>query len=182
MSKKYKARNPDGIYFITSTVIGWVDVFIRKEYFDIIIQSLKHCQENKGLTIYAYVIMTSHLHLIVSADGDYSLSDIMRDFKKYTSKALVKSIQEINESRKVWMLKKFEYEVKRTGRGEYFKLWQDGYHPIELITPKRMQNCLDYIHNNPIESGFVDEPEDYTYSSAKNYSGNKALLDIVFLM
>jgi putative transposase len=86
MSRKYKIRDQDKLYFITFTVINWIDFFIRNEYKDIFLKSLEHCQINKGLEIYAYCIMTSHIHLIIGRDGDDNMEDIIRDLKSYTSK------------------------------------------------------------------------------------------------
>ena len=161
-------------------MVGWVDLFIRVAYKDIIVNALQYCRQNKGLQIYSYVIMTSHLHLIVSA-ANQDLADVIRDFKKYTSKKLVSEIKGINESRGEWMLNKFSFEAKRTKRAKDYKVWQDGYHPIELHDPKIQEQKLDYIHENPVISGFVREPEDYLYSSALDYCGGKGLLDIMVL-
>ena len=94
----------NAIYFITATVVNWIDIFSRPIYKYIIIDSLKHCQKEKGLEIYAWVIMTNHIHLIVSAKPNFNLSNILRDFKKFTSKAIIESIQLENESRRDWML------------------------------------------------------------------------------
>lgn len=80
----FKIQNQEGLHFITITVVGWVDVFTRTQYKDIIIESLKYCVSSKGLKLYAYVIMTNHLHLIVSTSEGNELSDILRDFKKFT--------------------------------------------------------------------------------------------------
>ena len=83
---RYKIQNQESEYFVTLTIVDWVDVFIRKRYKDIVIESLDYCQRQKGLTVFAYVIMSSHLHLIVKADKGLRFSDILRDFKKYTAK------------------------------------------------------------------------------------------------
>ena len=103
MSEKYKFRDPEGMCFVTMTTVGWVDLFTRKELKQVMIDSLRHCQKEKGLVIHAWCLMPSHLHMIVSTRKD-PLPDIMRDFKKFTSKELVKTIKGINESRKDWML------------------------------------------------------------------------------
>jgi len=82
MSRKYKFHNPEGVYFVSFAVQGWVDVFTRNEYKDILVDNLKFCQENKGLEIFAWCIMTNHVHLIVRAKEGCSLPDILRDYKK----------------------------------------------------------------------------------------------------
>ncbi len=109
MSRNYKFNNPDGIYFISFATVEWVDVFTRNEYKNILIESLKHCQAEKGLILFAFVIMSNHVHLIAKANEEHSLSDVLRDFKKFTSKAIVKAIKDNpKESRKDWMLKIFQ--------------------------------------------------------------------------
>ncbi|PIQ48535.1 MAG: transposase [Cytophagales bacterium CG12_big_fil_rev_8_21_14_0_65_40_12] len=182
MSRKYKANNPEGFYFITCTIIGWVDLFIRQEYKDILINSLNFCIQNKGLKVHAYVIMSSHIHLIVSTEDGIPLSSVIRDFKTFTSKALLKSISDINESRREWMLNKFSYEATRVVRGSKFKLWQDGFHPVELLTPAMAFQKLEYIHNNPVAEKIVDEAEDYVYSSARQYAGKVGELEIEYII
>ena len=130
MSEKYKVRNPDGVDFVTCTVVGWVDLLIRPTYKDIIIDSLKFCIERKGLKVHAYVIMSSHVHLLLSTIDNISLPDIMRDFKTFTAKALISEIKAVNESRREWLLNKFSYEANRQKRGSEYKVWKDGFHPI----------------------------------------------------
>ncbi len=182
MSEKYKVNNPNGVYFITCTIIGWVDLFTRPEYKEIIIQSLKYCIKEKGLVVHAYVIMSSHIHLIVSAKDDTHLPSIIRDFKTFTSKSLVKEIQVINESRREWMLNKFKFEANRQKRGRQYKLWQDGFHPVELLTPEMVIQKLDYIHQNPVNERVVDESIDYIYSSARQYADEVGELEVDFLI
>jgi REP element-mobilizing transposase RayT len=176
MAKAYKVRNPEGIYFITTTTIGWVDVFTRRDYRDIVIDSMRHCQKKKGLIIYAYVIMSNHVHMILASQEQFNLADTIRDFKKYTAKKIIAAIQEINESRREWMLNKFKYEAQRTKRGQNFKLWQDGYHAKEIDSIEFLEQKLDYIHQNPVEAGIVLSAEEYLYSSAKNYAGEPDIL------
>jgi REP element-mobilizing transposase RayT len=170
-----------GIYFITFTVVDWVDVFTRRIYKDILVDSLKFCQQHKGLDIYSWVIMTNHVHLIVSTSGKLSLSEILRDLKKFTSKALVKAIEENNESRKDWMLDRFEFKGRINPKIKNYQFWQEGSHPVELISNHFIKQKLIYIHNNPVEAGFVAEPEDYLYSSAIDYSGRKGMIDVIVI-
>ena len=181
MSEKYKAKNPEGIYFITLTVVDWVDLFIRPEYKHILIDSLNFCLQNKGLIIHAYVIMSSHLHLIVSTKSG-NLPEIIRDFKRYTNIKLIEAIKEYPESRREWMLKKFEYAAIRIRRNNQYKIWKDGYHPVELVNNKMIDQRLQYIHNNPVNNEIVLNPEDYTYSSAGYYSENTGELKIEKLL
>jgi putative transposase len=104
VSRKYKFGEKESLHFISFAVVYWIDIFIRTEYKDEVLNSWKFCMDKKGLEIYGWCIMTSHVHMIVSSKKD-SLSDIMRDMKKYTSNHLRLSIKENPaESRKEWML------------------------------------------------------------------------------
>ena len=166
------------MYFLTITVVGWIDVFSRQSYRDIVIDSLKYCHHSKGLNIYAYVIMSNHLHMIVqSPEG--KLSAIIRDFKKFTSRQIMKSIIENpKESRSVWMLKLFRYFAKFNKKNENYQFWKKDNRPIELFNPKWINQKINYIHQNPVQAGIVDQPEHYIYSSARDYLGRKGILDV----
>ena len=105
MSNKYKFNDPDALYFVTFATVGWIDVFTRKVYKDLLLDTFRHCITKKGLLIHAYVIMSNHVHMVVSRTGGPSLSDIMRDLKKYSSHRILQEInQNPHESRKNWML------------------------------------------------------------------------------
>ncbi|MEQ9289366.1 MAG: transposase [Cyclobacteriaceae bacterium] len=180
MSEKYKFRDPEGLYFVTCTVVHWIDLFTRNEFKHVILDSLKYCQKEKGLVVHAWCLMPSHLHMIVSSKSN--LSGIFRDFKKYTSKRIVKELEITNESRKVWLMRAFEKSGEKLKRIKNHKVWQDGNHPIQLESNKFIDQKLDYIHNNPVEDEIVDEPEFYLYSSARDYSGKKGILDVKLLV
>ncbi len=172
MSEKYKIGESERPHFITTTVIDWVDLFTRPVYKEIIIDSLNFCIENKSLVVYAYCVMPSHIHLIAGSTGE-PLNDIIRDFKKFTSKALVKMIKETGESRREWLLNKFSFAAKRLKRGVNYKLWQDGFHPVELTSNKMMDQRLDYLHNNLVVEEYVYLAEQWVYSSAAFYILNE---------
>ncbi len=193
MSRKYKFHNPEGLYFISFATVYWIDVFIRNEYKNILIDSWKYCQKNKGLKIHAWVIMTSHVHMIISSH-DNKLENIIRDMKSWTSSELKKSIKlNPQESRREWMLWMMERAGKKNSNNDNFQFWQQHNKPIELLNNEMMQQKLDYIHNNlakrshdaiasnPVEEGIVFRSGDYVYSSAKNYCGEKGMLDIVII-
>jgi len=182
MSEKHKVANIRSVHFVTITIVDWVDLLIRPVYKHIIIESLKYCQHHKGLNIYAYVIMSSHIHLIISSEEGFTIPETIRDFKKFTSKRLIEAIIEFPESRREWLLNKFSYAAGMIKRGVNYKVWQDGFHPVELDTNKLIEEKKDYIHNNPVEEEIVIKPGDYIYSSALNYMGEKGVLDIELLM
>lgn len=182
MGFKYRITN-DELYFITITVVDWIDVFTRKELCEDLLTSLRYCQKHKGLTIYAWCLMPSHLHLVVSVEpGPNTLSDVMRDFKKFTSKKIIESINEIPESRRDWLLRHFAYAGKYNPKIKDYKFWQDGLHPIELNTAKFIEQKINYIHQNPVEACIVFRAEDYVLSSAAQYAGEyNALLEVTLI-
>jgi len=176
---KYFINDQHAKYFLTLTVVQWIDVFTRREYRDIVVQSLQHCIENKGLRLYAWVIMSNHLHLVAHCVAPNRMSDFLRDFKKFTSKRIVNAIMEIPESRREILLDKFAFEARRTGRAKDFKVWKDDNHAIDLDSGGiDMMEKIDYIHMNPVRAGLVDSPDDYLYSSARNYSYRKGLIEM----
>ncbi|SFE83248.1 Transposase IS200 like [Flavobacterium xueshanense] len=128
MSTRYKATTTEEAFFITISTVGWVDVFTRPNQKFIITYSLKHCQVNKGLEIYAYCLMSSHLHLFCKATNDFILSDVIRDFKKFTSKKIIQTIKEEPESRRDWLLDYFKKSCEHLKKEQHYKVWQDGYH------------------------------------------------------
>ncbi len=155
MSKKYKFTDNSKLYFVSFAVTNWIDLFIRNEYRTILIDSIKHCQAEKDLELYGWCIMTSHVHLIIGTSGNL-LSNIMRDLKRYTSEELHKAVaNHKTESRKEWMLWLMERAAKKATNNARFQLWQPENHPIELATQKIAWQKLNYIHQNPVEAGFV---------------------------
>lgn len=149
MSEKYKIHE-DGLYFVSFSVVGWIDVFTRRTYQEILISSIEFCQLNKGLKIYCYWILPNHIHFIsVSENG--SLTNILRDFKAYTAKQLMKAIAEnTQESRKDWMIKLFKYYGMKSSQKQNMQFWKHDNHPFFLYTPKMIQQKIDYIHQNPV--------------------------------
>lgn len=177
----YKIRDQQGMYYLTFTVIDWLDVFTRKSYRDMLLDSLEYCQKEKGLSIHAYVIMSNHIHCILSSKTG-KLSDTIRDFKSHTSKAIINAIQVDTESRREWMLPLFERKGLKNVRNKSFQFWQQSNHPIELHTNHFVDQKLDYIHNNPVKAGWVEKPEEYIYSSAKNYAGEMGLIEVELIL
>lgn len=126
--------------------------------------------------------MTNHVHLIISSEEGYKQEDILRDFKKFTSKRIIEAIIcNERESRKNWMIWVFKTAGEKNSNNKNYQFWQQDNHPIELSTNHLMRQKLDYIHNNPVEAGVVSEPEHYIYSSATDYAGGKGLIDIEFI-
>jgi putative transposase len=171
-----RTANTDELYFVTLTVVDWIDVFTRRQYSDFIIRNLTWCQQHKGLNIYAYVIMTNHIHLVANVT-DGSLSDVLRDFKTYTSKELVKLIKENQqESRSKWMMQLFERAGKHNAQNVNFQFWQNGNYPVLLYSTDVTDQKINYIQENPVRAGFVGSAHEYWYSSANLESPLKIVM------
>lgn len=169
MSRKYKFGEKSGAYFVSFATVFWVDVFTSDEYFCCITEALDYCRKNRGMELYGYCIMPSHVHLIFRS----SLNDpsgLMRDFKGFTARRLLKAIIENSqESRQEWLLWMFKHAGKKNSNISNMQFWQQNNKPIEIWSLKVFEQKLDYIHNNPVESGFVLNPVDWKFSSARNY-------------
>ena len=178
MSESYQINDQSAVYYLTFQIVNWIDLFTRQIYRDIAIDSLKYCQENKGLEIFAYVIMSNHIH-IIARSSENKIVNTIRDFKRHTSKQFIKTIQnESKESRKKWLLMLFNYETKKHTRNKNFQVWTHENHPVEIYSNKFIEQKVNYIHQNPVRNGLVENSEDYMYSSARNYAGKEGLLDI----
>lgn len=173
----YKIRDQSKPHFMTFTIENWIDVFSRKDYKDIIVDNLKYCIKRKGLVVYGYVIMSNHIHLIIQSNKN-DLSGLVRDFKKFTSKAIVEHIKSSQESRAEWMLELFRKNTESHGRNKTYQVWRYGNHPEEIFSEKFLWSKLDYIHLNPVRAGIVEKASEYIYSSAKNYVFDDGLVNI----
>jgi REP element-mobilizing transposase RayT len=181
MTTGYQIKDQSGLHYLTFQVVDWIDIFTRQIYRDIILESLSYCQQKKELQIFGYVIMSNHIHLIANSVSG-KLSDTIRDFKKYTSGKIIKTIIENpQESRKEWMLNRFSFHSKQHSRNEKYQFWTHENHSIILYSPEFTQEKLEYIHNNPVRAGIVQFPEEYLYSSARNYAEKDSLLTVVKL-
>ena len=200
MSRKCKFYNKEGLYFVSFATVNWIDVFVRDHYSWTMIESLDFCRKNKGMEIYAWCIMPSHVHLIFRAKEN-NPSDLLRDFKTFTSKKIRKMIEDNpQESRReclparsrlakagiLWIAcPALDAGMERAGaknsnvKGMQF--WQQHNKPIELWSSKVIDQKVDYIHDNPVKAGFVNEPYHWKYSSAIDYSGGKGLLEIDYV-
>lgn len=173
MRSRYEIYNNEGLFFITSTIVEWIPIFTSSKYFDIVIDSTKYCQDNKGLKVYAYVILDNHFHMIVKDD---SLSETMKSLKSYTAQKIVEQLQ---DDRKIWLLNQLEFYKLKHKKESSHQVWQESFHPQEILTDEMLEQKIDYIHFNPVKRGLVTEPEHWRYSSAGfYYTGTNGLIKI----
>ena len=178
MSRKYKFNNKSAAYFVSFATVYWLDVFTRQVYFNILEESIDFCRKEKGMEVYAYCFMPSHVHLVFRSNNE-DPSGLLRDFKGFTSRKTIKAIEENpQESRKEWLLWMMEGAGKKKSNVQKRQFWQQHNKPIELWSDKVIKQKIDYIHNNPIEAGFVTHTVDWKYSSARNYADDNTVLKI----
>ncbi|NNF82538.1 MAG: transposase, partial [Flavobacteriaceae bacterium] len=146
--------------------------------FEVLAKSVDYCRRHKGMELFAYCFMPSHVHWIFrSSKGNPQ--GLLRDFKKHTSKKIIESIiRNSQESRKEWLLKMFERAGKKKGNVSRYQFWQHHNKPIELWSDKVIKQKLKYIHSNPVKSGFVTDPTHWKYSSARNFEDDHTILRI----
>ena len=146
-------------------------MFTRAVYAEFLLKNLAYCRKSKGLVLYEFVIMPSHVHLIAAA-ANANLGEILRDFKTYTSKELVKLIAaNEQESRKEWMLRLFKEHGAANPLNTHNQFWQQSNKPILLDTPKKFDDCVRYVRENPLVAGLVTDETAYTWSSANPQIG-----------
>lgn len=154
-SLRINKENQNEMHFITFTVIEWIDVFTKLEYFEVLLKTLKFCCECKGLLIYGYVFMTNHIHLLCETPKG-NLIEIVSSFKRFTTKEIFRILRLLrgSPSRK---------------KGYKNQIWQRENYPELVESEKFFQQKLYYIHENPVKEGYVDFEENWVYSSARNY-------------
>lgn len=174
MPRNYR-HYPDGryLYFITSTIIHWIPLFLSHRYFTILIDAFIYCRQNKGLLLHAYVLMPNHFHIIASSESRTALPGILRDLKRYTSREVTRCLEEDGCRFQLRLLE------QTAGRSNDYRVWQEGYHPEAIFTQRFFRQKLDYLHDNPVRKGYVRSAEEWLYSSAYDYViGIRGMMEI----
>jgi len=169
---RYRIFETEYPYFLTCTIVGWLPIFTRPVYFDFIYRSWKWLEEKEGLTIYGYVILENHLHLIAQAPD---LANVIARFKSFTKRQIIDHLEALNATTVLQQLK-MNKENHKTDRP--YQLWQEGSHPKQIQNDEMMLQKLEYIHNNPLARGYVDDPVHWRHSSARNYFGLPGLISV----
>ena len=162
---RYRIWEKDQAHFLTCTVVGWIPVFTRAETMDTVLESWRYLQQQRGFQLFGYVILENHLHLVASSPD---LVREMKDFKSFTARRIVDLLETQNVS---VFLDQLAWRKARHKTESQHQLWQEGSHPQQIQSEEMMLQKLEYIHQNPVKRGFVDEPEHWRYSSARNYAG-----------
>jgi len=180
MNKNINNLNQQDCSYLTFNVVDWIDVFIRPTYKQIIVDTLNSCIEAKRVTIYAWCLMTNHLHLVARAADGAGLAMIEKEFKKITTTKILEAIDIEPDLRRSWMLQRFEHFSQSLRKIEKFQLWQGCTNPayIDFKQVYKLQERVLYVHENPVRDGIVENPQDYLYSSARDYAGKQGLVKV----
>jgi putative transposase len=172
MRTRYRITDENYPFFITTTTVAWIPIFTRKHYIEVLLNSLVFCRLNKGLKIFAFVIMDNHIHLVVAGER---LSDIIKEFKSYTAREIVRLAIDEDKS---WLLKQLEFQKHYHKTDSHHQVWQEGFHPQQIYSEEVLRQKVDYLHHNPVRAGLVTRVEDWFNSSARNYAGLPAAIEI----
>ncbi len=163
----------EGIYFLTAAIVNWLPVLVGGDSCGVLLESLLFCRRKKGFRLYAYVILENHIHLVAEAPD---LSGCMQSFKQYTARRLIALAESTG---KEWQLHQFDYCKKAYKDRSRYQVWQEGVHPQLIQGDDMLRQKMVYIHNNPVRRGYVDRPEHWRYSSARNYEcGDHSVFEI----
>jgi REP element-mobilizing transposase RayT len=169
---RYKIYDNAYPHFLTCTVVGWTPVFTRPETVEIVLDSWKYLQRNSGLDIFGFVILDNHLHFIAATED---LSDALKRFKSYTARKVVDLLEARNAQH---LLRHLNFYKLNHKKDQEFQLWQEGSHPQIIESDEVMWQKLEYMHENPVKRGYVDDPLHWRYSSARNYAGQTGLIEV----
>ena len=169
---RYEFGDTSAPHFLTCTVLDWTPLFTRPDSVNIILNSFRYLQSDSDLKLYGYVILENHLHWV--AQSEDLRADVKR-FKSYTARQLV-DFFETNNVRGV--LDRLAYGRKRHKSDCDYQVWEEGSHPQEILSGDMLRQKLEYIHMNPVNRGYVDQPVCWRYSSARNYENREGLIEV----
>lgn len=169
---RYKIFDQAAPHFLTCTVSHWLPLFAHRDAASVVLDSLDYMHSKGRITVWAYVLMENHLHLIASAED---LSKEIGAFKSYTGHALVKLLR---DTKRLSLLKRFMHPRAQDGEEVAYHVWQAGSHPKQIQGEPMFRQKLAYIHMNPVKRGYVDDPEHWRYSSARDYAGEAGLIPV----
>jgi putative transposase len=177
--EKSRMADPPKIYFLTLNCVDGIEIFSRKEYKMVIVDSLNFFIQKKGVEVFAWVLMGNHIHLIIGLKKGLVFPNVIRDLKKFTSREIAAKILEIKEIRKAWLLDVFSREARKNPGADHYKIWTDFNNVLCLQKWEWIEQRLNYIHENPVRQMIVCKPEHYLFSSAADYFNGKGLVDVV---
>jgi putative transposase len=169
---RYRIIEPTAVHFLTCTVVNWLPILAKLQPKEIIVDSLRFLQDKDRLVIFAFVIMENHIHLIAQA---HNLSEEIGRFKSYTARRIIDLLAADGS---IGLLNELKTRKLNHHKDSTYQFWQEGSHPEQVQGRKMMIQKIEYIHNNPVRRGYVDEPIHWRYSSARNYSEMDGVLEV----
>lgn len=169
---RYKQQEPWYPNLLSSSFVHGLPLFSKPEIAKYFLESIIHHQSQSGFKLYAWCIMENHFHLIAEHED---LKTCMQSIKSYTAKKILDLLKSKNNH---LYLKQLAFSRKRGKKESVYQVWQEGYHPKQIFTQKMLIQKINYVHFNPVKRGYVDKPEDWRYSSARDYLGGNGLIDI----
>ncbi|WP_440810939.1 REP-associated tyrosine transposase [Pseudomonas syringae] len=169
---RYTITEPEKPHFLTCTVVEWLPLFTRPALVDILLNAWRYQQAHQGLQLFGYVVMENHLHFVAQAPA---LDKCVSSFKSFTARQIVETLEKSKAESTLQRLR-FVKRIHKTDR--VYQVWQEGTHAELVWNEKVMRQKLDYIHHNPVKRGYVDVGEHWRYSSARDYEGQRGLIDI----
>ena len=169
---RYVITEPAQPHFLTCTVLEWLPVFTRPATVRIVLDSWQYLREQEGMRLHGYVVLENHLHFVAGAQ---QLDSCVSRFKSFTARRIIDYLQ---AQRVEQYLKRLSFAKRAHKTDREHQFWQEGSHAEMILHEAMMREKLDYIHNNPVKRGYVDKPEHWRYSSARNYLGQEGLIVI----
>lgn len=169
---RYVILEPEKPHFLTCTVVEWMPVFTRPDAVQILLDSWSHLRLHEGLRLFGYVILENHLHFVAQAPR---LDKCLASFKSFTAARLIELL-EVHKAERLLARLRFAKKAHKSDR--QYQFWQEGSHAEMVFSEAVMREKLEYIHQNPVKRGYVDMPEHWRYSSARNYAGLPGLIGI----
>ncbi|AYC33724.1 transposase [Pseudomonas cavernae] len=169
---RYTITEPSKPHFLTCTVLEWLPVFTRPDAVQIVLDCWRYQQMHEGLRLYGYVVLENHLHFVAQAPD---LGKCVSSFKSFTARQLLALLDSRKATR---LLDRLRFAKRAHNTDREFQFWQEGSHAELVFSEAVLKEKLDYIHRNPVKRGYVDEPEHWRYSSARNYLGQAGLIEV----
>jgi putative transposase len=170
---RYRIVEHEYPYFMTNTVVAWLPVFVRPAFADIVLDSWRFLQRERGVRIFGWVIMENHLHWIAQGAD---LAEQVGRFKSFTARRIIDEMSRLGFQT---LLQELHFHKARHRLTQQYQLWQEGSHAVQIQSDEMMLQKLEYIHHNPVRRGYIEEPTHWRYSSARDYAGQKGLIDVV---
>jgi len=170
---RYRFYETEYPYFMTCSIVGWLPVFTRPKATQIVLDSWRYLQLERQFKLLGYVILENHLHLIASAP---EISDVMQRFKSFTARQIVTHLEARGERMLLEQLA--DHKLSHKTQSEH-QVWQEGSHPQQMQNDDMLWQKLQYVHENPVRRGYVDDPLHWRYSSARNYARQPGLIDVI---